>query len=163
MPQFEVGTFPSQIFWLVVSFTALYLLLARTVLPKISEILAARQRKIDDDLERASDLEQQAKEVLAEYEATMEEAKAEAQALIKQAVDEMNAEAEKEHQALADKLSKDLQAAEARIAEARNEALGRIQEVASEAARAATQRLIGVEVERSEAEAAVADTAKARR
>ena len=65
MPQFNFATFPSQIFWLIICFAALYFLLARTALPKIGAVLEARQRKIDDDLERATELELQAKEALA--------------------------------------------------------------------------------------------------
>ena len=42
MPQFDFGTFPSQIFWLIVCFAALYFLLAKTVLPKIGAVLEDR-------------------------------------------------------------------------------------------------------------------------
>ena len=160
MPQFDFSTFPTQIFWLVVCFTLLYLLLARTALPKIGGILEARQRKIDDDLERATDLELQAKEVLTAYEAALGEARDQAQAAIRQAADEMAAESEKRHQELAAKLSANVEAAEARIVAARKDALTNIQQVASEAARAATQRLIGVDVDEGPADEAVAAALK---
>lgn len=162
MPQFDFATFPSQIFWLVVSFAVLYFLLARTALPKIGSILEARQRKIDDDLERATELEQQAKEALAGYEAAMAGARDEAQSAIRQVAEEAAAEAETRHQELAAKLSADVAAAEARIDEAREDALANIQQVASEAARAATQRLIGIEVGEAPAGEAVAAALKER-
>ncbi len=65
MPQFDSSTFASQVFWLTVTFVALYFVLARSVLPKIARVLEARQGRIDDDLERATHLEQEAKEALA--------------------------------------------------------------------------------------------------
>ncbi len=162
MPQFDFATFPSQIFWLIVCFAALYFLLARTALPKIGAVLEARQRKIDDDLERATELELQAKEALAAYEAELEAARERAHAAIREASDEMAAEAEKQQQTLAAQLAADVEAAEERIAAARKDALAHIQQVANDAARATTARLIGVEVDEAQAGAAVAAAAKER-
>lgn len=156
MPQFDFATFPSQIFWLIVCFAALYFLLGRSALPKIGAVLEARQRKIDDDLERATELEQKAKEALAAYEEQLAAARDEAQAAIRQTSEEMAAEAEQQHQALAAKLAVDVKGAEASIAAARKDALAHIQQVANEAARATTARLIGVDVGEGEASAAVA-------
>ena len=163
MPQFDFATFPSQIFWLIVCFAVLYFLLARSVLPKIGAALEARQRKIDDDLERATELELKAKEALAAYEAQLDGARDEAQSAIRQATEDMAAEAEQQHQALAKKLAAEVKAAEARIAEARKDALSNIQQVASETARAATARLIGVDVGEDRAGAAVAAVTKEQR
>jgi F-type H+-transporting ATPase subunit b len=162
MPQFDFSTFPSQIFWLVISFVALYFALGRTAIPKIAEVLEARQRKIDDDLERATDLELQAKEVLAVYEAGLAEARDQAQGEVRQATEEMAAAAEARHRDLAAKLAVDVEAAEARIATAKDDALANIRQVASEAARAATQRLIGVEVDQGKADEVVATVLKER-
>lgn len=160
MPQFDFATFPSQIFWLIVCFAALYFLLGRTALPKIGAALEARQRKIDDDLERATELEQKAKEALAAYEEQLAAARDEAQTSIRQAAEEMAAEAEQQHQALAAKLAVDVKNAEGRIADARKDALAHIQQVANEVARATTARLIGVDVGEGEAGAAVAAATK---
>ena len=162
MPQFDFATFPSQIFWLIVCFAALYFLLARSALPKFGAALEARQRKIDDDLERATELELKAKEALATYEEQLGSAREEAQAAIRQTTEEIAAEAEQQHQAVSEKLAADVKDAEKRIAAARNDALTNIQQVANEAARAATARLIGVEVDEGQASAAVAAVTKER-
>jgi F-type H+-transporting ATPase subunit b len=162
MPQFNFDTFPSQIFWLLISFAALYFLLVRTALPKIAAVLEARQRKIDDDLERATELELQAKEALVAYEAELDAAREQAQSAIRQATDEMAADAERQQQKLAAKLTADVEAAEKRIAAARKDALASIQQVANEAARAATARLIGVDVDEAQAREAVAAVSKER-
>jgi F-type H+-transporting ATPase subunit b len=162
MPQFDFATFPSQIFWLLICFAALYFLLARTAIPKIGAVLEARQRKIDDDLERATELELQAKEALVAYEAELDAARDEAQSAIRQATEEMAADAEQHHQKLAAKLAGDVEAAEGRIAAARKDALAHIQQVANEAARATTARLIGVDVDEGQAGEAVAAVSKER-
>ncbi|MEE9481077.1 MAG: F0F1 ATP synthase subunit B' [Kiloniellales bacterium] len=162
MPQFDFSTFPSQIFWLVITFVALYFALGRTAIPKIAEVLEARQRKIDDDLERATELELQAKEVLTAYEAGLAEARDRAQGVVRQTAEEMTAAAEAQHQELAAKLAAEVEAAEGRIEAAKTDALANIRQVASEVARAATQRLIGVEVDPGKADEAVAAVLKER-
>ncbi len=162
MPQFDSSTFASQIFWLTVTFVALYFVLARSVLPKIARVLEARQGRIDDDLERATHLEQEAKEALAAYQAALDAAKTEAQAVVREAAEQMDAEAAKRHEELGERLAAEVSAAEARIAGARDEALASIRQVASETARAATRRLIGVEVEADRADEAVAAVARER-
>jgi F-type H+-transporting ATPase subunit b len=156
MPQFDPSTFPSQLIWLVISFAGLYWALTRFTLPRIAEVLEARQSKIDDDLDRAVELERQAKDALATYEAAVEAAKAEALSVVRQGVEEMAAVAQKRHGELAEKLAAQVSAAEARIAEAKESALANIRQVASDVARAATLRVIGVEIEPDQADAAVA-------
>ena len=162
MPQFDFSTFPSQIFWLVITFVALYFALGRTAIPKIAEVLEARQRKIDDDLERATELELQAKEVLTAYETGLAEARDRAQGVVRQTAEEMTAAAEAQHQELAAKLAAEVEAAEGRIDAAKTDALANIRQVASEVARAAIQRLIGVEVDPGKADEAVAAVLKER-
>ncbi len=161
MPQFDPSTFSSQIVWLIISFAGLYWALTRFTLPKIAEVLEARQSKIDDDLDRAVELERQAKDALATYEAAVEAAKAEALSVVRKGVEEMAEVAQKRHGELAEKLAAQVAAAEARIAEAKDAALANIRQVASDVARAATLRVIGVEIEPDQADAAVAAVAGA--
>lgn len=162
MPQFDPSTFSSQLVWLVITFAALYWALTRITLPRIAEVMEARQSKIDDDLDRAVELERRAKAALAAYEAAVEAAKTEAQSVIRQGVEEMAAEAQKRHGELAEKLALQVSDAEARIAASKESALANIRQVASEAARAATLRVIGVEIDQGQADAAVAAVAAAR-
>ena len=45
MPQLEqIATYPSQVFWLVVTFVALFLIMWRVAVPRISDALEARQQ-----------------------------------------------------------------------------------------------------------------------
>ena len=56
MPQLEVSTYISQIFWLIVSFGLLYYLLSRKALPKVAEILETRADRVRSDLDEAQRL-----------------------------------------------------------------------------------------------------------
>lgn len=162
MPQLDPSDYPTQLFWLVVTFVPLYLILRRVVLPRIGEVLGARQRHIDTDLEKAGNLKEEADKVMAEYEKALAEARDKASAVIKQASDEMAAESAKRHQTFARELADKTRAAEQRIAAARDEALGNLRVVATEVAAAATAKLIGVKVEPEQVERAVERTIKGR-
>ena len=56
LPQLDALTFPSQIFWLIVCFATLYYLLSKRALPRVGDILEARQERIAADLDRAAQL-----------------------------------------------------------------------------------------------------------
>ena len=55
-PPFKTETFPSQLFWLAITFVALYLLMSRIALPRIGTILEGRQQRISGDLGEAQRL-----------------------------------------------------------------------------------------------------------
>ena len=51
MPQFNASSFNSQLFWLVLTFTALYLIITYLILPRIRENIRLRKNKIANDLD----------------------------------------------------------------------------------------------------------------
>jgi len=164
MPQLEqIHTFASQLFWLVVTFAALYFFLRAVALPKITSVLEQRQSRISADLEKAALLKDEAEGVLAEYEKAAEEGRAKAQAAIREAQEELSAEAAKRHDALGEKLAKQVREAEERIAKEREDALKNIRDVAVDLAQAATERLVGAKIDAKSAQTAVDAAMKERR
>ena len=145
MPQLDPSVFATQVFWLVLTFVPLYLILRKAVLPRMGAVLDARQRHIDSDLERASNLKQEAEAVLAEYEKALNAARAQATAAIKRTSDEMAAMSAERHEAFGRELAEKTKAAESRIAAARTEALANVATVAIEVAAAAAAKLIELE------------------
>ncbi|MDE0943540.1 MAG: F0F1 ATP synthase subunit B' [Alphaproteobacteria bacterium] len=155
MPQFWMEDFAPQIVWLVISFIALYLLMARVALPRVANVLEARHGRIADDLDQAAQLKSQAETVISEYEAALVKARAEAQATIAQAGIEAASAAEKRNAEVADVLATEAAAAADRIATAKNDALAEMRGVAAELAKAAAERLIGADVPQADVDAAV--------
>jgi len=155
MPQLDPSIFATQVFWLVLTFVPLYVILRRSVLPRIGEVLAARRRHIDDDLEKASNLKAEADKVLAEYEKTLAAARGEASEALKQESAKMADESARRHEAFARQLALKVREAEERIAKAKAEALAQVTAVATDAAAAATVKLIGAEVPAEQARRAV--------
>ncbi len=78
MPQLDVTTYPSQLFWLFVTFLALYFILSNFVIPKVSHFILERTEAIDGKLREASLLRQEAELLLNEYEAVLSNSRNEA-------------------------------------------------------------------------------------
>lgn len=143
MPQLDPSVYPTQLFWLVVTFVPLYFILWKKVLPRIGEVLAARQAHIDADLERAAGLKEEAAKVLAEYEKALGDTRSQGSALIKEASEAMAAESAERQRRFAAEMAEKTRAAEQRIAAAKEAALAELTSVAVEVAGAATLKLLG--------------------
>jgi F-type H+-transporting ATPase subunit b len=155
MPQLDVSTFPTQLFWLAISFVVLYVVMARLGLPRIGKIIAARRERVAGDLDKAGQMKAEADAVISAYERALAEARAEAQRTLKETTERRNAEAAERLRQTAQKLGAETAAAERRIAEAKAQALANVRAVAIEVARAAAAKLTGVEIDAGSTGAAV--------
>lgn len=154
-PPFKTESFPSQIFWLVVTFAALFIVLWRVAGPRIAGAIGARKGQIESDLQAAEKHRAEAEAALAAYETALANARAKAHAeaeanrkVIEAEVEKAKAEADAEAHAAAAK-------AEAGIAAARAEAATHVTKAAQDAAADIVNRLIGVPVSPEQAAAAV--------
>jgi len=155
LPQMNVETFASQIFWLVVTFTFLMIVLSRFAMPNIRGAMERRQNRIETDLGSAEELRRQAAESLEAYESSLASARGRALALAdenrKKVIGEIEAqksEAEARGQAA-------MAAAERRIEEARQNAVAHVRKTAAGAAVDVVERLIGERVTEADAENAI--------
>jgi F-type H+-transporting ATPase subunit b len=155
MPQLHSHTFPSQIFWLVVSFALLYWLMAKVVLPRIEKIIEERRNRLDEDLEKAAQMKNEAEAVIAAYQKALADARMQAQAVVKETSDRLAAEAGERQRAAAAEIQQRTSEAEGRIAAAKTQALGQVRDIAVDVAKAAAARLTGAEVPEGEVRGAV--------
>ena len=155
MPQFIMGDFAPQIVWLIISFIALYLLMARVALPRVAEVLETRHGRIANDLDQAAQLKSQAETVILEYEKALAEARGNAQSTIAQATLEAAQVAEKCNAEIAEVLAVEAAAAASRIDAAKAEALVELRGVATELALAAAERLLDAQVPQADVDVAV--------
>ena len=56
MPQLEITTFPSQIFWILITFLMLYLILSKFIIPKISFVIKKREAEIKNSIHVAEQI-----------------------------------------------------------------------------------------------------------
>jgi len=161
MPQLEqIATFPSQIFWLVVTFAALFFIIWRIAVPGIVEVLESRQKRIDDNINKAATIRQEAEATIKAYEASLDEARRDAHGLVNAAAAEIAANAAEKEARLAEQLQVQVADSEKAIAKAREKALAGIRDAAVDVALAATEKLVGESSDRSAVEKAVDDAMK---
>ena len=92
MPQFNAKSFNSQLFWLIIAFTTLYLIITYFILPRIRENIRLRKNKISNDIERAESIKAEIDNMIFQTNIKFEEAKNEAQKTIKEALLRSNKE-----------------------------------------------------------------------
>jgi len=154
-PPFQKETFPSQLFWLTITFVALYVVLARIALPQIGGIFQARRERISGDLAEAQKLKDQSDAALAAYEKALAEARGRAQSIADESGHRLKAEAEERRKALESELNVKLAEAERTIAATKAAAMANVHAIAAEAAAAIVERLIGTAPPDSAVKAAV--------
>ncbi len=92
MPQLNPEFFVSQLFWLAVFFSLLFIILWRISLPRIASVLEKRQRKIDDDLSTAKELQEQAVAIEKNINDQISKAKQISEDKIKKTINELQEE-----------------------------------------------------------------------
>lgn len=161
-PPFDAKTFPSQVFWLAITFSVLFIVLWRLAGPMISTTIASRRKRINDDIASAQQARVDADAAAASYETALAGARARAQALAEEnrkriagEVEKTKADAENQAQSL-------IAGAERAIADAKAQARIHVTQAAQEAAVDIVQHLLRETVTPNDAAAAVrASAAKA--
>ena len=125
MPQLDTAFMPNLIFWLVLTMLAIYWILSRIALPRISGIIEDRRTAIANDLDTAAELKAKAEEAEATYEQALKDARAEAQRIAAETKAEIQAE-----------LDTAVAKADAEISAKAAESAGRIDEIRAGATQA---------------------------
>jgi len=154
-PPFKTETFPSQIFWLAITFAFLFAVLWRVSGPRIKSVITSRRGQIDGDLATAQKHRTDAEGASATYQAALASARARAQALAAENRKRVAGDIESAKQNADAAAQADIAKAEARIAASRSEARAHISKAAQEAASAIVSRLTGESVSADEAANAV--------
>lgn len=144
MPQLDPSSFPSQLFWLAITFYVLYWLMSEKVLPRIAEVLEERSERISNDLEQAEALKKNAEEVMAAYEQELAQARGQAQAAIAQVQQEVSDYANRRQQEEAAKWGERIAEAEQRIDSAKTAAQSELRTMVMDVSHDLTEKLTGI-------------------
>lgn len=130
MPQLDFTSYPNQIFWLLITLVAIYLILKRVAVPRIAGILSTRANQIQRDLDAALAMKNEAEEAEHALQQTLEAAKAEANDIISATKAELAGElreaTEKADEVIAEKAAQ----AESQILEIREGAKADVKDIA---------------------------------
>lgn len=117
MPQFDVGFYASQLFWLVVVFSFLYFLVSKFIAPRAESILTARNRCFEENIRYADEYNEKAK-YLHEFRAeALEEMDFKVEEMQKQAMSVLDKSFEDKQKKIEKEISKNKESAEKEIAE----------------------------------------------
>ncbi len=161
LPQLDASSWPSQLFWLAVTFGVLYWLMSGYFLPRIGAMLEERRDRIADDLDKAAEQRSLAEQAEAAYNRSLADARAKAQAIAAATREEVGAEVTATQKEAGESLAAKAEAAEARIAEMKNSAAAKVREAASDTTRAIVEALIYETPTDAVVSAAIAKAAKA--
>ena len=154
-PPFKTETFPSQIFWLVITFAFLFVVLWRVAGPRINGVITSRRGTIRADIAAAESARGDAESASVAYQTALAGARARAQGLAEENRQTLNAEIAKAKADAEAEAHKAMTAADARISETRIAAKEHVVRAAAEAAIAIVARLTGETVTAGDAARAV--------
>ena len=160
MPQLNPEYWVSQIFWVILIFGTLYVILWRTILPKINENLENRKSQILTDLDDAQKFEDQSKEKLSEYNKILNQAKQEAKKILDGTRKKVNQGIENKKNQFNLEIKKEIEKAEKEIKMIKLSSIEDINKIAIETSSEIVRKIVGTEVNSSSVSAIVEDTSK---
>jgi F-type H+-transporting ATPase subunit b len=154
-PPFDTATFPSQIFWLAVTFAFLFVVLWRVASPRLHRAIADRRSAINSAIAEATKAREEADAASVAYEVALKSARAKAQGLAEETRQGVNAEIAKGKADAEAQAASAMAAADARIEASRDAARTQVADAARDAAIAIVARLTGDTVSADEAKQAM--------
>ena len=130
MPQLEISTFPSQIFWLVVSFLILYIIMAKVIVPRISSVIKNRENEIKNNIHISEQLYRDTEIINDEIEKIKNDTETEAREIISNLRININKKINENNQILKNKLEKKLEKDEKNIFKKKEKVLKEINKIA---------------------------------
>lgn len=134
MPQLEVSTYITQIFWLITTFLCFWFVMDKFIIPKISETVEARKRKYNEFILKAEEINKKAMASLRHYEETLAAAKANAYEQTKKNEEELKTFIKKQEDELNTRLKAKVAEKERLLLDEKNETMKKIEELSQVAA-----------------------------
>ena len=160
MPQLNTEFWISQIFWLTLVFGSLYILLAKFILPKISNNLETRKAQIAENIEAAEKKREESDKKLKDYEKIINDAKIEAKNIFRQTREKILRDINSKKESLEKEIDIEIQKVEKEILDLKKKSPEKINKIAIETSVDLIKQIIGTEVNNSNIAAIVEDVSK---
>ena len=151
LPQLDFSTWPTQIFWLVVSFALAYILMWRVALPRIGSVLEERHNRIQGDLKRAKAASENAEQARQAFEVMLAESREKASAVMREATESIRNKMERKIKTSNASTAEKMAEAESDIAEAKARAMIDVVDIASTSAAEAVAQLTNIKISQADA------------
>jgi F-type H+-transporting ATPase subunit b len=160
MPQLNPDYWVSQIFWVILVFTILYVILWKIILPKINENLENRKSQILTDLDDAQKFKDQSEENISEYNKIFNQAKQDAKKILDETRKKINLDIENKNNQFNLEIDKEIENAEKEIKTLKLSSIKDINKISIETSSEIVRKMVGTEVNASSVSAIVEDISK---
>tara|TARA_B110000261_G_C12851125_1_gene264410 strand:+ start:15 stop:590 length:576 start_codon:yes stop_codon:yes gene_type:complete len=160
MPQLDTKFWFSQFFWLTITFSILFVILSRFILPKISANLETRKSQILDNITAAEKKREESELKIKEFKEIVQKTEIEAKNYLNDAKKKLAKNIALKKETLEKELTEEIKKVEIEIQELRGKAPERINKIAVETSADLLQKLISVEVNSSSISAIVDDLSR---
>ena len=126
LPQLDFNTYPSLIFWSIISLIIGYFLMAYIVTPQIKSIINLRETNIQNDLIKAKTSNEESEKIKNEVLSNQEEIKLSSQTLINDALLETKKILEESEKKISEKMELRISKAEQKINETKDNVITEI-------------------------------------
>ena len=126
LPQLDFNTYPSLIFWSIISLVIGYILMAYIVTPQIKSIINLRETNIQNDLIKAKTSNEESEKIKKDVLSNQEEIKLSSQTLINDALSETKKLLEESEKKISEKMELRISKAEQKISETKDNVITEI-------------------------------------
>ena len=160
LPQLDFNTYPSLIFWSVVSLIIGYILMKYLVTPNIKSILNNRETNIQNDLVKAKTSSQETEKIKENIINSQTELKTRSQLIVNQALSETKQNIEKKEKDINQKLNEKVVQAEKQIMETQKLVIKEVISNAEELTAKVIQNLTDLKYDKIEGKKAINTASK---
>jgi F-type H+-transporting ATPase subunit b len=145
LPQLDLETYPSLIFWSIISLLIGYILMAFIVTPSIQSIINLRETNIQNDLIKAKNSNEEAQIIKNILSNKQEEIKLNSQNIINQAISEAKTLLDNSEKKILNKMNVKILEAEQKIHKSKNEVISELLNNAEDITRDIIQKFTSIE------------------
>ena len=155
LPQLDLNTYPSLMFWSIISLILGFVLMKFLVTPNIKSILNSRETSIQNDLVKAKTSNQESEKIRQSIIKSQEDIKSKSQKIISDAILESKQSIEKKEKEISAKLELKVSEAEKKIIDTQNTVINDVINVAEEITADVVRKFTDIKYDKSNVKKAI--------
>jgi F-type H+-transporting ATPase subunit b len=155
LPQLDLNTYPSLMFWSIISLILGFVLMKYLVTPNIKSILNSRETSIQNDLVKAKTSNQESEKIKQSIIKSQEDIKSKSQKIISDAILDSKQSIEKKEKEISAKLELKVSEAEKKIIDTQNTVINDVINVAEEITADVVRKFTDIKYDKSNVKKAI--------
>ncbi len=155
LPQLDLSTYPSLMFWSIISLIIGFVLMKYLVTPSIKSILNSRETSVQNDLVKAKTSNQESEKIKQSIIKSQENIKSKSQKIISDAILESKQSIEKKEKEISLKLELKVSEAERKIIDTQNTVIDDVINVAEEITADVVKKFTDIKYDKSNVKKAI--------